>query len=301
MRRDFVVYGSLLAICIAVSSVSCRRAGDGDSGEQTVLVFEVVQDPHFANEPISLANTIDILTQRLRRGRSSLARVEAAGRDRIQVAIPGSDPKQIARVRELVMRGGLLYFRIVANRRDHATLIDKALASQNRALFVNDSALARGKLAAQWAPVAAAGESAVADAAEAAEIAVRKAKLAERDVTEILLVIDELNVSGEFIIEAQPDKDIQGNPCVAVTFNDVGGTLMRELTSANLPAAGGEFTRRLAIVMDHVVQSVPSIQSAIGARAQITGQFSREEVEDLAAILASGAPPYQLREVVSSF
>ena len=62
----------------------------------------------------------------------------------------------------------------------------------------------------------------------------------------------------------------------------------------------GEATRRLtgrqlAIVLDGVVQSAPTVQAAItGGEGEITGDFSEPEAKDLAVVLSSGALPVEL-------
>ena len=62
----------------------------------------------------------------------------------------------------------------------------------------------------------------------------------------------------------------------------------------------GEATQRLvgkqlAIVLDGVVQSAPTVQAAItGGEGEITGQFSEAEAKNLAVVLSSGALPVEL-------
>ncbi|MBI4557599.1 MAG: protein translocase subunit SecD [Candidatus Hydrogenedentes bacterium] len=67
----------------------------------------------------------------------------------------------------------------------------------------------------------------------------------------------------------------------AIKFGDV--------TQANLG-------RNMAIVLDDVVVSAPTIQSRITERGQITGNFSREQAQDLAIALSSGSMPVPIRE-----
>jgi preprotein translocase subunit SecD len=53
--------------------------------------------------------------------------------------------------------------------------------------------------------------------------------------------------------------------------------------------------KQLAIVLDNVVQSAPTVQSAItGGQGQITGSFTEQEAKNLAVVLNSGALPVQL-------
>ena len=55
--------------------------------------------------------------------------------------------------------------------------------------------------------------------------------------------------------------------------------------------------QRVAIVLDGVVQSAPTIQDTkFGGRAQITGSFTQSEAKDLALVLRYGALPVTLQE-----
>lgn len=85
-----------------------------------------------------------------------------------------------------------------------------------------------------------------------------------------------------------------------------------QFTSLNQPAVGIEFTTRganrfgqiteqnegrlLAIIIDGTLYSAPRINEPIyGGRAQITGNFSREEAQRLVNVLRSGALPTRVR------
>jgi len=53
--------------------------------------------------------------------------------------------------------------------------------------------------------------------------------------------------------------------------------------------------QRLAIVLDHNVESAPTVQSAIeNGRGEITGSFTEQEAKDLALVLSEGALPVEL-------
>jgi preprotein translocase subunit SecD len=82
-----------------------------------------------------------------------------------------------------------------------------------------------------------------------------------------------------------------------VTFqlNGQGAADFEEITTRLL-------NQRLAIVLDEVVQSAPTIQSVIsGGRGEITGSFTKDEAQDLAVVLNAGALPVELerQEVVT--
>ena len=75
------------------------------------------------------------------------------------------------------------------------------------------------------------------------------------------------------------------SPYLNIVFNDEGGKLFEEITRAHV----GE---QLGIFLDGQLLSSPRINEAIsGGRAVITGDFTREEVKDLAQNLNFGALP----------
>jgi preprotein translocase subunit SecD len=93
-------------------------------------------------------------------------------------------------------------------------------------------------------------------------------------------------LTGEYLTDARVQIDSQYNePYVSITFDSRGARLFEQITGANIK-------KRLAIVLDNVVNSAPVIQDRIaGGRAQITGRFTMEEAKDLAIVLRAGALP----------
>jgi len=93
-------------------------------------------------------------------------------------------------------------------------------------------------------------------------------------------------LTGEYLTDARVQIDSQYNePYVSISFDSRGARLFEQITGANIK-------KRLAIVLDDVVNSAPVIQDRIsGGRAQITGRFTMEEARDLAIVLRAGALP----------
>jgi preprotein translocase subunit SecD len=93
-------------------------------------------------------------------------------------------------------------------------------------------------------------------------------------------------ITGEYLTDARVQIDSQYNePYVSLAFDSRGARLFEEITGANIK-------KRLAIVLDNVVNSAPVIQDRIaGGRAQITGRFTMDEARDLAIVLRAGALP----------
>ncbi|MFD0860399.1 protein translocase subunit SecD [Roseovarius aquimarinus] len=92
-------------------------------------------------------------------------------------------------------------------------------------------------------------------------------------------------VTGDELVDAQPDFDQNGRPAVSFRFNPTGARAFGDYTAANI---GSPF----AIVLDNEVISAPTIQSHIpGGSGIITGNFSVEESTNLAVLLRAGALP----------
>lgn len=101
------------------------------------------------------------------------------------------------------------------------------------------------------------------------------------------VVFDEVVVSGEKLVDAQPQFQ-DGQPIVSFRFDAQGGQIFGRVTSENV-------NRRLAIVLDDEVVSAPNIQSPIlGGSGIITGRFTVQETVDLALVLRAGALPAPL-------
>ena len=92
-------------------------------------------------------------------------------------------------------------------------------------------------------------------------------------------------VSGEQLVDAQPDFDQNGRPSVSFRFNPSGAREFGLYTAENI---GNPF----AIVLDDEVISAPVIQAHIsGGSGIITGRFTLEESTNLAILLRAGALP----------
>jgi preprotein translocase subunit SecD len=92
-------------------------------------------------------------------------------------------------------------------------------------------------------------------------------------------------VTGEELVDAQPDFDQNGRPAVSFRFNPTGARKFGDYTADNI---GNPF----AIVLDGEVISAPVIQSHIpGGSGIITGNFTVEQSTQLAVLLRAGALP----------
>ena len=95
-------------------------------------------------------------------------------------------------------------------------------------------------------------------------------------------------ISGEDLVDAQPDFDENGIPAVSFRLNPSGARRFGDYTAANV---GSPF----AIVLDEEVVSAPTIRQHIpGGSGIITGNFTPEESTRLAVLLRAGALPAEM-------
>lgn len=102
-------------------------------------------------------------------------------------------------------------------------------------------------------------------------------------------------ISGDYLVNAAGDLDKNLQPCVRFKFNSRGGDLFYDVTSINRPNANQTFFRHLAIILDGQIVSAPRLNEAIRSEGQITGSFTKKQVDRLVSILNSGALPATLK------
>lgn len=101
-------------------------------------------------------------------------------------------------------------------------------------------------------------------------------------------------VGGERIVDARQDMDQNNQPEISMTMDNQGAHEWKKLTGELAPANPKDPStfNYVAVVLDNIVYSAPSIQGEIaGGRSSISGSFTIEEANDLANILKSGKMP----------
>ena len=92
-------------------------------------------------------------------------------------------------------------------------------------------------------------------------------------------------LTGDVLTDARVSIGEFQNAYVSINFDNTGGKLFERITAENVK-------KRMAIILDNTIYSAPVIQERIsGGRAQITGNFTMEEANDLAIVLRAGALP----------
>jgi SecD/SecF fusion protein len=114
----------------------------------------------------------------------------------------------------------------------------------------------------------------------------------------ILCVLDRQNVTGSFLSGTNATTDERLQPAVGFHFNRQGARRFGQLTREHLPEEGDAFKYQLAILLDNLVMSAPSINSEIRDQGIIEGGgqgFKPKEVEHLIKILQAGKLPASLQ------
>jgi SecD/SecF fusion protein len=94
-------------------------------------------------------------------------------------------------------------------------------------------------------------------------------------------------LTGEVITDARQDNDDMGRPAVSMNMNALGTRAWAKWTAEASSKKG-----RIAIMLDNVVYSAPSVNGEIpNGNSQISGNFTPDEAKDLANVLKAGSLP----------
>lgn len=102
-----------------------------------------------------------------------------------------------------------------------------------------------------------------------------------------LVITQEPGLDGIHIVNAIVGGDSFGRPVINFTLDSEGGEIFFQLTSANRD-------KTLAIVLEDKIKAGARINDAIRENVQMSG-FNRQEAEDLAVVLRTGAMPVDLQ------
>ena len=110
-------------------------------------------------------------------------------------------------------------------------------------------------------------------------------------VSERPIILKKVALTGDLLKGAWPGVDEYGNPVVDIEFNKEGAKLFSEVTARSVG-------RPLAILLDKNIISAPNVREPIpSGRAQISGDFNIEEVQDMVIKLKAGALPIPVKPV----
>lgn len=252
-------------------------------------------------------------------------KIRPNGDDRLEITLPAVDDSEVAEIERLITQAGILEFRIVANRSDHKDIIDRAVAQANsddanvrvrRRVTITDKTTGEEREAGLWRRVGAVNKAGIIayDGYAYGDIvrdgrtgrileppATRKdgeldawLKSQNVEVLELLLATERAGrpfpvVTGVDLLRAQKGFGKNGGYQVNFTMTTGGANKMFALTGANQPT--GEFSRRMAILLDEVILSAPNLNGRISGNGLIEGNFTERDVQRLVDILNGGALP----------
>ncbi|MEK6248050.1 MAG: protein translocase subunit SecD, partial [Planctomycetales bacterium] len=108
-----------------------------------------------------------------------------------------------------------------------------------------------------------------------------------------LVLIDTYNVTGANLKSARTSMG-ETSEVVSFTLDSRGAKRFGKLTSENVKESGRK--RHLSILLDEVLLSAPELRGVIRDRGQITGNFSKEELDWLVGVLEAGSLPAALNK-----
>ncbi|HEY2801946.1 MAG TPA: protein translocase subunit SecD [Chthoniobacterales bacterium] len=174
--------------------------------------------------------------------------ISPVGTDRILVQIPGLDPAKIIEAREQLSRVAKLEFRLV-------------YPDNGERLHKIDG-----------------GQEVIPPEYRIEKYTLDKGGPDKKPTIERLLVKKKADLGGNSVTESNAYYGPEGWT-VQLKFDSAGAKKFGQITEANVG-------HRFAIVLDGVIQSAPSIRTAIyGGDAIITGHFGEEEARGLASVL----------------
>jgi preprotein translocase subunit SecD len=110
-------------------------------------------------------------------------------------------------------------------------------------------------------------------------------------VSERPIILKRSALTGAELKGAWPGIDSYGNPVVDIEFTGKGSQMFADVTTRSVG-------KPLAILLDKKIISAPNVREPIsGGRAQISGNFTIEEVQDLVVKLKAGALPVPVRAI----
>ena len=214
------------------------------------------------------------------------------GEKRIVVRLPGADKATRDEARMMIMRDGVLSFKLVASESSvwvreliNAGTIPAGFSYAGEdgqgPFFIRDRESYSGELDREYYT----GLKTLGD--KYADFMLMADRHSDGStIYRPVYVERRLQLGGNTIENALVTTDqMTGYPEISLEFNDEGRTDFGKITEANV-------SRRLAIILDDTLYSAPYIkQPILGGRASISGAFSNQEARRLVNVLRAGALP----------
>ena len=223
------------------------------------------------------------------------------GVDRISVKIPGiKDPK---RALDLIGRTAKMEFQLVAEDSLTETVLARLSEVKDLTAYI-DVTTSQTREGAVFKTLRVENEdtgyvSRLLKSEEAQklipeeyEFLFRKKDKPDEKYKLLYLVKKDPAISGEMLTDANVGHDRLLNPEVHLDFTTAGWRRLASVSGiAESKYKKEKIVSRLAIVLDKVIYSAPLMKQKLLRNASITGNFTKDEANDLRIILKSGALP----------
>jgi SecD/SecF fusion protein len=275
---------------------------DLQGGIHMVLGFEVT--PELTEKGFDEARVQEMVLQRVRRRINDFEAkdpiIQAMGRNQIQIQLPGE--KDIDRAKNLIMKTAYLTFHVVAGRDE---TIRTFQAIKNNPKFQNRFTPFLKTPDPRSGQFRVPKEHIEKIKGVITEVNGTPGLLPEGKILalsqppnpwdpqeyEIYMMDKKELMSGEGLrmAAARPDDQNPGKYQILFEFAGVAANQFGQVTEKNIG-------KSMAIVLDDVVCSAPTIRDKITRNGQITGNFSGPQANDLAIALNSGSLPVPVHE-----
>ncbi len=220
--------------------------------------------------PSDTDTTVQVLQNRLDALAIKEMSIRRQGSTNIVIQVPGGDKEAVKQIKKTVETTGMLDFKLVVTPQQQEMGSPAAVDAMIQEVI-------RRKADGVWVGYT---DDAQAKTPDTYDVAYNK-----EDGRPLLLT--NKGVPGRLLKDAHRALDSAGRPAVGFVWNSTGRNKFYEMTSNNVG-------RQMAIVLDGVAQSAPTIRSAIGEQGIIEGGssgFNDDEVKRLIVILKAGALP----------
>ena len=318
----------ILAVVASTLTLANKFPGLGvDLSGGTILVYEMDKEKlaEFSEQGggsrITSEDLIEPLSRRLNPSGTKEIVIRPYGETQIEIIVPAVEQTEVERIKKQMQQAGKLQFAIVANQLKHQAEIELATdqaQSKSRKVRMKKSITEDDEIVGLWGGVARelvngdpgpyrvdvsrdilrnplTGELLRVPPEAMGDALASWVEKQGLPGVEVLLIINPyLNVTGEDLAFASSTFDNNGSPAVSFTLTSSGASRFFALTTDNAPS--GTQYQQLGIVLDDVLLSAPRLNEAIRSQGQITGNFTREEVDDLVKILKAGQLPAALNK-----
>ena len=248
-----------------------RRSREG----RDVLVYRVNRK----QQDVDMNDMVAAISRRINPSGVKEVTVRQYGSEQLEIIVPEVEQREVDLIKRKISSSGALQFRIVANPNDHKHIITAARQSSAREVLDEE-----GTVVGRWVKMGR--DVSIPDA---------EVRQTPSGGKEILMVIDVFNVGGQYLTRAVSDFD-NAERAVHFTLSTDGGNLFQQLTSNNLPDPATNRFRHLGIILDGELLSAPVIRGTISTSGQITGNFTKEDVDFLVGVLNAGSLPAALQK-----